>query len=74
MFRFQNRNNRKNAISKGSEYRTAILLANLSVCSERPTQRQFFFAPMNKILKELDKFSVLLRKGHLSALETFNTH
>jgi hypothetical protein len=41
MFRFQNQNDRGNALSEGSEFRTPILLANFGVCSECHQQRQF---------------------------------
>jgi hypothetical protein len=45
MFRFQNQNGRGNALSKGSEFRTHILLANPGVYSERRPPRQLFSAP-----------------------------
>jgi len=33
-----------------------------------------FFRQRIKILKESEEYTVLLRKGHLSVSETFNTH
>ena len=74
MFRLRNQNDRKCATSKGSEFRTLIVLANSGVYSEGRLLKQFFFAPTKKTLKESDKLTVLLRRGHSSALNTFNTY
>jgi hypothetical protein len=73
MLRFQNRNDRENTISKGSEFRTPILLANPGVCSERRLHRQLFFTPNEKTLKETDEYTVLLHDSHSRALETNHT-
>ncbi len=72
MFRFPNRNSRRNAISKGSEFRTPISLAFSEFFSDFRGDDNFFHQ-MNFLLKETEEYTVLLHIRHSSTSETFNT-
>jgi hypothetical protein len=72
MFRFPNRNTRRNAISKGSEFRTPISLAFSEFFLDFRGDNNFFHQ-MNFLLKEKEEYTVLLHIRHSSTSETFNT-
>jgi len=73
MFRLRNQNDKECAISKGSEFRTPISLANSGVYLERRLQSKFSSSQMNEILKESNEYAVMLHIRHSPASETFNT-
>jgi hypothetical protein len=57
MSRFQNRNNRGNAIAKGSEFRTAISLASFGSFCEGGDEATFFRS-MNNFFKNIPRYSL----------------
>ena len=56
MFRFQDRNSKGKAIAKGSEFRTAIPLANFGAFWEG-RHGSCFFRPMNNSFKKSSRYS-----------------
>ena len=73
MLRLWNRNDRKRAISKGSEFRTSFLLAPCKFFSERHFNANFSPRQMNKLLKESKQSAGMLHARHLCASKTNNT-
>jgi hypothetical protein len=73
MFRLRKQKDMECAISKGSEFRTPISLANSGVCSERRFNGNFPPRQMYKILKELEEYTVLLHIRLSPASETLNS-
>jgi hypothetical protein len=73
MFRLWNRNDRKRAISKGSEFRTSFLLATCKQFSECHFNANFSPRQMNKFLKEPKQYTAMSHARHLRASETNNT-